>query len=185
MNEITNHAELTVERAVEGQYKKQRTAMKFAYWVIFPALFVIILSVLVDFLLALIAFCVYPMLHSKVVKPSTYHLVDQEQKMDISGGTLTLSTIYGKKKQKILVKMRVCNFDAIVPYKDEYKAECDAFVADRRYECVSTMSHPDVYCAYGTNDYEERIICFFEATTKGLRVLKFLNKNTVVTEVSR
>ena len=184
MNEITNHAELTVQKKLEGRYKKERFAMYAAYGIAL----ILVLAILAKMgllLLGLIVVPVYPFLLSKVIIPATFHLVDREEKMDISGGTLTLSTIYGKKKQKILVKMKVSSFDAIVPYNDEYKKECDAFAADKRFEAVSSMSSPEIYCAYGTNDYEEKVICFFEVTNKALRVMKFLNKNTVVTQVSR
>ncbi|MBE6572929.1 MAG: hypothetical protein E7652_00880 [Ruminococcaceae bacterium] len=184
MNEITNHAELTVEKKLEGDYKKARRLMWAAYIVI-PVAFIILFSILKMTFFALIIVPVYPFLLSKVIIPATYIYVDREEKMSIAGGMLTLSTIYGKRKQKILVKMRISSFDAIVPYNDEYKAQCDAFEADKRYEAVSTMSNPEIYCAYGTNDYEEKIICFFEVTNKALRVMKFLNKNTVVTQVSR
>ena len=184
MNEITNHAELTVQKKIEGKYKKERFAM-YGVYVLILVVFMLILYFMDLMLLALIVLPVYPFLLSKVIIPATFYLVDKEEKMDISGGTLTLSTILGKKKQKILVKMKVSSFDAIVPYNDEYKAQCDAFEYDKRFEAVSTMSNPEIYCAYGTNDYEERVICFFEVTNKAIRVMKFLNKNTVITEVSR
>lgn len=184
MNEITNHAELTVQKKLEGTYKKERIAMYIAYGLGLVVLLALLASIGM-LLLGLIIVPVYPFLLSKVIIPATFYLVDREEKMDVSGGTLTLSTIYGKRKQKILVKMKVSSFDAIVPYNDEYKAQCDAFQADKRFEAVSTMTNPEIYCAYGTNDYEEKVICFFEVTNKALRVMKFLNKNTVVTEVSR
>lgn len=186
MNEITNHSELTVEKVKEGTYKRDRMLMWAAY-IIAPLALIAFFSILKMTFFALILVPVYPFLLTKVIKPATFIYVDKEEKMDISGGKLTLSTILGKRKQKIHLKMRIGSFDAIVPYNrdEEYRKQCDAFEADKRVECVSTMSHPDVYCAYGTNDYDEKIICFFEVTTKGLRVLKFLNKNTVITEVSR
>lgn len=186
MNEITNHSELTVEKKLEGEYKRDRYLMYAAYALGF-AIIMGILFAMGAGLLGLIVVPAYPFLLSKLIIPATFYLVQREEKMDISGGKLTLSTIYGKRKQKILLKMRIGNFDAIVPYNrdEEYRKQCDAYEADIRIECVSTMTHPDIYCAYGTNDYEEKVICFFEVTTKGLRVLKFLNKNTVITEVSR
>ena len=97
-----------------------------------------------------------------------------------------MTTIYGKKKSKDLCKIKVSSFDAIAPYNnEEYKKAADEFKYDKRYEAVSSMNHPDVFYAYGTNEFGEKVICFFEVTNKALKVMKFLNKKTVVTEVSR
>lgn len=187
MNEITNHADLTVEKKKEGKYKRNRILMYIAY-VVAPILVIILLQVTMKG--ALIGFIAlvptYPFLLSKLIIPMTKPLIDIEEKMDISGGHLTLTTIYGKKKSKDHCKIKVSSFDAIAPYNNpEYKAAADDFKYDKRYEAVSTMSHPDVYYAYGTNEFGEKVICFFEVTNKALKVMKFLNKKTVVTEVSR
>ena len=186
MNEITNHADLTVEKKVEGAYKRNRMLMKVAY-IVAPIVLLILFSVAGMLLLGLImVLALYPFLLSKLIIPLTSPLVNIEQKMDISGGNLTLTTIYGKKKSKDLCKIKVSSFDAIAPYNnDEYKADADAFKYDKRYEAVSSMKHPDVYYAYGTNEFGEKVICFFEVTNKALKVMRFLNKKTVVTEVSR
>ena len=185
MNEITNHADLTVEKKVEGAYKRNRMLMKVAY-VLGLVLILVLLWAVGMLLLGLIIVPVYPFLLSKLIIPMTAPLVNIEEKMDISGGHLTLTTIYGKKKSKDLCKIKVSLFDAIAPYNnEEYKKAADEFKYDKRYEAVSSMGHPDVYYAYGTNEFDEKVICFFEVTNKALKVMKFLNKKTVVTEVSR
>ena len=187
MNEITNHAELTVEKKKEGVYQRNRMLMYGAY-ALFPVLVVALIAILVPdlMLLGILFIPLYPFLLTKVIIPNTSHFINIEEKMDVSGGHLTLTTIYGKKKSKDLCKIKVSLFEAIAPYNnDEYKAAADSFKYDKRYEAVSSMSHPDVYYAYGTNEFGEKVICFFEVTNKALKVMKFLNKKTVVTEVSR
>lgn len=186
MNEITNHAELTVEKKVEGVYRRNRLLMKIAY-IVAPILLLILFALVDMTLMGIILVCaLYPFILSKIIIPMTFIYVSLEEKMDISGGHITLSTIYGKKKSKEHCKYKVSMFDAIAPYNnDEYKKAADDFAADKRYEVVSSMSHPDVYYAYGTNEYGEKVILFFEVTNKAIKVMKFLNKKTVVTEVSR
>ena len=187
MNEITNHAELTVEKKIEGKYKTNRLLMKIGYGV--GLIVCVAIFFMLDLaLLGIIMIPLYPVLLTKLIIPLTFWRVDLEEKMDISGGTLTLTEIYGKKKSKDLIAIKVSLFEAIVPYNRDpkYKAQCDAYKYDKRYEAVSSMSHDDVYCAYGENEYGEKVICFFEATNKALKVMKFLNKNgTVVEEMSR
>ena len=185
MNEITNHADLTVEKKLEGKYKRNRILMYVAYVMGFVVIMAILFALGMG-LLGLIAVPAYPLLLSKLIIPATFLYVSIEEKMDISGGHLTLSTIYGKRKSKDHCKIKVSSFDAIAPYNnEEYKKAADEFKYDKRYEAVSSMNHPDVYYAYGTNEFGEKVICFFEVTNKALKVMKFLNKKTVVTEVSR
>ncbi len=185
MNEITNHAELTVEKKLEGEYKRNRLLMYIAYGLGLVVIMAVLFAVKLSFF-AILMIPLYPFLLSKLIIPLTFHYVSLEEKMDISGGHITLTTIYGKKKSKDLVKMKVSEFDVIAPYNnDQYKAAADSFAYDKRYEAVSSMKHPDVYYAYGTNEYGQKVILFFEVTNKALKVMKFLNKNTVVTEVSR
>lgn len=184
MNEITNHAELTVELKKEGKYLRNRWLMISAY--IFG--FILILGILFALnlgLLGLIMVPAYPFLLSKLIVPITFCYVDIEKKMDISGGNLTLSTIYGKRKKVDNIVVKVSQLDAIMPYRDEYKKIADEYDATLRYEAVSSMSHPDVYFAYYTNEKGEKVILFFEVVNKALKVLKFLNSKTVVVEVSR
>lgn len=186
MNEITNHAELTVEKKVEGTYKRNRLLVKLSYVAIYIVIFAILAAVGLA-LIGVILIAVYPFLLSKIIVPLISPYVNIEEKMDISQGNITLTTIYGKKKSKDLVKMKVASFDAIAPYNrdSEYKKAADEFDAEKRYEAVSSISHEDVYYAYGTNEYGQKVILFFEVTNKALKVMKFLNKKTVITEVSR
>ena len=213
MNEITNHAELTVERKKEGAYKRDRTLMMLTYWLFLP---IVIIAVLIPFQFQAFLFViipVYPFLISKVIKPATWYLVDQEYRMDISGGTLSLYQIFGKntevgKRDSMrLAEVKVSQLEAIAPYNggserfgeegtgisDEEKArykelarkEIAAYDPEVSIEAVSTMSHPDVYYVLFVDENERKTVAYFEATDKALKVCKFLNNKTVVVPVSR
>ena len=192
MNEITNHAELTVERKKEGWYLVRRILMIFAY-ISLPIIIFLIFALLEDANEKLngIAFIgiffipIWVFLCPKVVKPLTFKYVDIEEKMDISGGTLTLSKILGKRKEIPYISVKVSDLEVINPYRDEYKAEADNYPADRRIQCVASMKDNDVYYAYFTDENGKKTLLFFEGTEKALKVMKFLNSNTVVVETSR
>lgn len=191
MNEITNHAELTVEKKKEGVYLFKRILMHAFYWGL-PVILFIIFALISDVfngpdlvMVSILFIPIWIFVCPKVVKPLTFIYVDIEEKMDISGGTLTLSKIQGKRKEIPYISVTVSELEAIKPYRGEYKEEADKYKADRRIECVATMKGEDVYYAYYTNAEGKKIIMFFEATEKALRVMKFLNSKTVVVETSR
>ena len=190
MNEITNHAELTVERKKEGKYRLKRILMIAAYFAV-PVLVFVIFAILEDArvvggggYIAVFFIPIWAFLCPKVVVPFTFLYVDIEEKMDVSGGTLTLSRIYGKRKEQTYIKVKVADLDAIVPNRDEYKEQIKNFGADRVIECVSSMNHPDVYCAYYTDEKGQKVVMYFEVVEKALKIFKFLNANTVVVPVS-
>ena len=207
MNEITNHAELTVIRKKEGSYRRDRILMTLGYWLFAPILLILLLALTGGMAWLIIIIPLYPFLISKLVKPATWYLVDQEYKMDISGGTLTLYQIFGKRKSTLLAEVKVSKLEAISPYnggserfgeegtgltdeqKQEYKDKARAAVAeygaDIQIKAVSSMSHPDIYYVFFTDENERKTVAFFEATDKALKVCKFLNSKTVVVPVSR
>jgi len=190
MNEITNHAELTVEKKKEGLYLFKRILM-WSFYIGLPVLLFIIFAIISevggpDLVMASILFIpIWIFLCPKLVKPITFMYVDIEEKMDVSGGTLTLSKILGKRKEIPYIAVKVADLEAIKPYRGEYKAEADEYKADRRIECVATMKGNDVYYAYYTDENAKKVLMFFEGTEKALKVMKFLNSETVVVETAR
>ncbi len=192
MNEITNHAELTVERKKEGVYLLKRILM-YVLYVSVPILIFLFFAILEEInpkmngmaFIGIFFIPIWIFLLPKVVKPLTFKYVDIEEKMDISGGTLTLSKILGKRKEVTYLSVKVSELDVINPYRGEYKAEADGYKADRVVRCVASMKGEDVYYAYFTDENGKKNLLFFEGTEKALRVMKFLNNKTVVVETSR
>lgn len=190
MNEITNHAELTVEKKKEGVYLIKRI-LNLSLAVVIPLLVFILTAVVEEMggpaitALGIFFIPVWVFIYPKVFKPLTFIYVDIEEKMDVSGGTLTLSKIMGKRKKKDYIAVKVADLEAINPYRDEYRKEADNYNPDVKIECVASMRGKDVYYAYYTDDAGKKVLMFFEATEKALKVMKFLNSKTVVAEVSR
>ena len=192
MNEITNHAELTVERKKEGTYLLKRILMYVAY-ISLPVLIFLFFAILEEInpkmngmaFIGIFFIPIWIFVCPKVVKPLTFKYVDVEEKMDISGGTLTLSKILGKRKEVTYTSVKVADLEVINPYRGEYRAEADGYAADRTVRCVASMKDEDVYYAYYTDDDGKKNLLFFEGTEKALKVMKFLNSKTVVVETHR
>ena len=190
MNEITNHAELTVVKKKEGKHLVM-WLLNNAISVFVPLAVFIITAVIEETggpaltALGIFFIPIWCFLYPKLIRPLTVIYVDIEEKMDISGGTLTLSRIMGRRKKKDYIAVKAADLEAVKPYRDDYRKEADEYKADIRIQCVSTMKHKDVYFAYYTNEAGKKVLMFFEMTEKAISVMKFLNSKTVVAEVSR
>ena len=73
----------------------------------------------------------------------------------------------------------------IAPYNGEYKDAADAADIVNRYETCSFLAHPDNYYFIWNNEKGEKSVCIFQATNSTIKIMKFHNRDTVVTEVQK
>lgn len=185
-NEMTNYAEFTVEKKIEGAYRWMRIGMWLAYFLV-PAILMIIMFALGLGAIALIVFIplYFPFLLPKIIYPATFRYVDIEYEYIIVSGDLSVSYIYGNRSRKEwLPPTSISSMTHIAPYRDEYKAEADSEDIVNRYEAVSTRDHPDNYYAVFNNAKGEKCMVMFQVTAKVIKLLTFHNKKTITAEVS-
>ena len=192
MNEISNYATYAVEKKVEGEYKRNRHLM-IALYIFFPILAIIFFGILAMIgpdltFFAIILIPLYVILLPKLIKPLTWRWVDITYRYEISMGNFTVATIYGQGDESYAWKnfeTKVNNLQRIEPYTEEAKKELAKEKFEKEYIATSSLSNPDTYFATFIDENERYCIVYFEVTEKVLKVLKFLNKNTVVTQVSK
>lgn len=192
MNEISNYAMYAMDKKVEGEYKKKRQVM-IAIYILIPIAVIVLFSILAAIgpdltFFAIILIPVYPFLLTKLIKPLTWKWVDISYRYEISMGNFTVATIYGEGDDSYAWKnfeVKVYSLLRIEPYTDEAKEELKKEKFEKIYEATSSINHPDNYFATFYDENERYCMVYFEATEKVLKVLKFLNKNTVVTQVSK
>ena len=192
MNEISNYAMYAVEKKVEGEYKRNRMLMVLLY-ILFPVLLLLFFGIIALFGIDLSFFGIlfipiYVFLLPKVIKPLTWRWVDITYRYEISMGNFTVATIYGEGDESYAWKnfeVKVRDLLRIEPYTEEMKKELSKEKFEKVYEATSSMSNPDTYFATFYDENERYCVVYFEVTEKVLKVLKFLNKNTVVKQVSK
>ena len=192
MNEISNYAMYAMDKKVEGEYKKKRQVM-IAIYILIPIAVIVLFSILAAIgpdltFFAIILIPVYPFLLTKLIKPLTWKWVDISYRYEISMGNFTVATIYGEGDDSYAWKnfeVKAYSLLRIEPYTDEAKEELKKEKFEKIYEATSSINHPDNYFATFYDENERYCMVYFEATEKVLKVLKFLNKNTVVTQVSK
>ncbi|MBE6637170.1 MAG: hypothetical protein E7618_05145 [Ruminococcaceae bacterium] len=108
-----------------------------------------------------------------------------EYEYSIGHGTLTVTEIRGKTNRKVLLACPIAAFTTIAPYRytpeDLRRRQADG----RVIMAVSSLTSPDLYYAVTADSANPtvKVVLFFEATSKMLRLLQFHNPNTVVSSV--
>lgn len=178
----SNYAEYVVEKKVEGKYKMQRMLMLLGYAGVFAAILgiVALINSLTKLgIIALPMFALAPMA-AVILYNLTWPLVSIEYSFTVDASELIVETVYGGRRKKKLFTSKVRDLSLIAPYDDEYKAEADAFGADRRIEAVPNMECYDLYFALHTDENGKKTIIFFQATAQSLKALKYYNSSAIV-----
>ena len=111
----------------------------------------------------------------------TWRYVSPEYEYSTLSGEITFSTIWGGKSRKALFTANIKDFLAIAPYDEKAEAFVTAQKCNRDFRCMSSINADDLY--YGIFMLgDEKCVVYFEATEKALKILKYYNRLTVVTE---
>lgn len=176
MNEF-HEFEYTVTKKSEGAYRIKRILMVGLY-VLFGLVYFFGLALAHLYpLMALIIFFEWMLVFL------TWRYVSIEYSYTLISGNMTFYTVYGGKKKKTMLEKRVKTFSEIRPLGENEKSE----LAKRRFSNVysfirSENEISDKYFAVFAEDDASESIVYFEATQQTLKILKYYNSNTEITE---
>lgn len=163
----------TVTKKVEGDYLLKRILMIVGY-VLFGLVFFFGL-----YMVHLYQFIAFIVLVEWIVVFFTWRYVSIEYRYETMSGAIRFYTVYGGKKKKLTLEMRIKDFSEICPYTEEIGKRSFA----KEISCLSSeKTAPDRYCAIYRDGEGHACVVHFEATQKTLKVLKFYNSATVVTD---
>ena len=173
MNDTVHYAEHTVTKKYEGRYRLQRflgiTAFITAYVLILIVMLLIIGAGAVIWYVPLAPTAIF------LTKKGIYNrFFNTEYTYTVAGGTFTLKRVNSDKYSKEIIRFKLSEASAILPYSEEYKSTVDALEPTKKIEAVSSMSAPDIY-AISVND----TLIFVEGISKTVRLFSHYNKNTV------
>lgn len=94
----------------------------------------------------------------------------------IVSGTMSMDKIISTKKRRQIVEFKVPTAEKIIPYKD---AKLDGVSV---IYGVSSPNAEDAYCAIFTTENGEKTALVFNATRKALDMLRYYNKNCVISD---
>lgn len=187
-NEMVNFEEFIVEKKVEGLYRFKRVLMVIAH-VILPIALIIALVAINMGPIALFVFVplYYAWALRKFVIPLTWRYVNIQYEWVIKSGDFVVNTLYisNIKKRSEMFKQQISQMEVIAPYNGVYKEAADSADIEKRYVACAFLEHPDnYYCIWKDKD-GKKCVCIFQATNNGIKIMKFHNRNTVVTEVQK
>ena len=113
----------------------------------------------------------------------TWRYVAVEYEYSFVSGTMTLSKILGGRARKRVLDIRIKELHTIAPYDGDYIKKAEEFQPEKSYDFVSSMQSPDVYYALFETPEGRRGIIYFEATKAALKILRYYNSDTVLSEV--
>lgn len=163
----------TVTKKVEGNYLLKRILMIVGY-VLFGLLFFFGL-----YTVHLYQFIAFIVLVEWIVVFFTWRYVSIEYRYETVSGAIRFYTVYGGKKKKLMLEMRIKDFTEICPYSESLAKRS---FAEESCCLSSERTAPDRYCAIYRNREGKECAVHFEATQKTLKVLRFYNSATVVAE---
>ena len=106
----------------------------------------------------------------------SWRFVCIEYEVIISGGDITVTTIYGKSLTKTLLSRPVNSFSEIGEYDESSFEEISKLSIQKDYVCISSLSAPLIYYAIFEEE-NERHILYFDVTEKAISLLKKSNSS--------
>ena len=113
-----------------------------------------------------------------------WKLFNVEWEYSMTSGVMTFSRINGGMKRKKLVEFTIRDAKEIAPRTPESDAKLAGRGVEKVYMFASHSTAPDQYYALVDMDGKTCVV-YFEATEKTLKILRYYNPATVVTQVSR
>ena len=176
MNE-NNEFDYSVAKKVEGKYRLYRILMVLAYILFGGGYFV---GMAIAHLYPIMAFT--PLLIWILVF-FTWRFVSIEYRYETVSGGIKFYTVYGGKKKKMMLDMRIKDFEEISPVDYDSKVRISSMKIDNSYNLArSENDDTDKYFATFKDSDGKSCIVYFEVTEQALKILRFYNSNTTVSK---
>ena len=106
----------------------------------------------------------------------SWRFVCIEYEVIISGGDITVTTLYGKSVSKTLLSRPINSFSEIGEYDEVAYEELSKMSLQKDYLCISSLSAPLIYYAIFEEE-KERHILYFDVNEKAISLLKKNNSS--------
>lgn len=106
----------------------------------------------------------------------TWRFVCIEYEVIISGGEITITTIYGKSVGKTILSKPINSFSEIGEYDEKAYDEISKLSIQKDHVCISSLSAPLIYYALFDEENERRIL-YFDVNEKAIALLKKNNSS--------
>jgi len=184
MNDKLNYAEACVKKKKDAKIRSLKAILTTCYIVVPIAAIILTFAVPILRPFFMLPLALTPIALAAVI-PHTWCYTEIEFESILATGILTVSYVYNRRKRKKIVEIKVGEASAIVPYNDEYKATVDAKTDAVLYDARSSADARGIYAIlFQTADGKDAKL-LFEPSDKMIGILRFFNRETVVTKVGK
>ena len=110
----------------------------------------------------------------------TWRYTQVEYEYSFFSGALTVNRIFGNRTRKKMLEIRIQNFSAIFPVKEETQSKIEVFEAETTIFAASAADAENLWVAHW-NDAEsgKRCALYFEPNEKAVKILKYYNASAM------
>ena len=174
--DFTNY-EYAVSRKREGKLKIMTYALIAAYIAFVGAAFGILYAIRLIPVVAVVPVVLL------IIVLLTWRYVQIDNKYVMDSGKMTFVRLYGMRTAKNITEFRIKDASVIAPL--EKSAENIAeFSPVKTYDALPSDLCNDAYVALYINESGERCALKFQATAQALKVLRYYNEKTVLSQTS-
>jgi len=168
-----NYTEFTVAQKAEGTYRTKRLLMILLY-AAYAVLYMLLFITKIPMLVALLPVTLWILIFF------TWRFVSVEHEYMIASGVMTFVDILGGRSRQVLFAVTVKDMLEIAPVTGEGKA----WYADAKtvIDLRGSVKCTDGYAFTVKNDAGEKVAVLFAATDKAVKIMKYYNAATVVSE---
>ncbi len=113
-----------------------------------------------------------------------WKIFNVELEYSMTSGIMTFSRINGGIRRKKVLEVMIKDFREVAPVTDGTMAHLNSLGVEKDYRFASSSYADDMYYATFEQNGKSCVV-YFEATAKALKILRYYNPATVVTEVAR
>ncbi len=184
MSEFAHFAEYTVTKKYEGKYGRARTLTILSYiFIPITVLFIMLALIGAGAFIWFVPLCPFFL---SIIIPITYNRKFRtEYDYRIAAGDFNIAEVHNRRHRKELLTVQISKAEIIAPYRDGYRETIDRMSFNKIYETASSMNAEDLYAMVipDSEDENEKILIFFEPTSKMLSLFSFFNRRTVSVKV--
>ena len=174
--EASNYVEYSVDKKVEREDKIKRVL----YFVLVGVIMFIPVFVISAYAPAFaVTIALVPFIGVPLAK-FFFRYLQNEYKYTVDRSNFKMELIHGKSKPRLLYEVNVNDMEFAVPYDDTAGDKYPDRDFDTVTKCCESMTTPDLYILAFRDKSGKRVLMYFNACQKALKIMNYYNKKIVI-----
>ena len=180
-DQATNYVEYSYDKKVEKSDKLKR----FLYFFFVILIMLALLLLLIKFAGPFIYVTPLILIIGVPLAKFFFRYLQNEYKYTVDRSSFKMELIHGKAKPKLLYEVDVKDMEFAVPYDDINRDKYPERDFDVTAKCAESMDTPDLYILAFKDKNGKRVLMYFNACQKALKIMNYYNKKIVLSSSLR